>query len=187
EQAHEPRDERDRQRAPPVRIRGIGGTYQRETGSDIWLMAPDGSGAKPLVQSAFDEVQGQVSPDGRWLAYTSLETGQAEVYIRNLTDGNQRWQVSAGGGADPRWRGDSRELFYISADSRLTGVAFTDGRPAPPKPLFAVRLAPPGTPYLSNYDVTRDGQRFLMKVPVHDVTTTPIHVVTNWLATRSGQ
>jgi Tol biopolymer transport system component len=161
-------------------------TFQRETGSDIWLMAPDGSDATPLVQTAFDEVQGQVSPDGRWLAYTSLETGQAEVYIRSLTDPNQRWQVSAGGGADPRWRGDSRELFYISSDSHLTAVAFAGGKPEVPKPLFEVRFAPPGTPYLSNYDVTVDGNRFLLKVPVHDVTSTPIHVVTNWLSARRG-
>ena len=162
-------------------------TYNRETGSDIWLMSPDGSTSTPLVQTAFDEMQGQVSPDGRWLAYTSLESGQPEVHIRSLSDGNQRWQVSAGGGIDPRWRGDSGEVFYISGDSKLTAVSFEEGKPEAPNALFSVRHAPPGNPYLSNYDVTVDGNRFLLKVPVHDVTSTPIHIVTNWMAGKADR
>jgi Tol biopolymer transport system component len=56
-------------------------TFERDTGSDIWLVTPDGSQARPLVQTPFDDMQGQVSPDGRWLAYASLETGQAEAYV----------------------------------------------------------------------------------------------------------
>jgi len=155
-------------------------TFQADTGSDIWLAAPDGSHATPLVQTAFDEMQGQVSPDGRWLGYTSLETGQAEVYIRSLVDTDTRWQVSAGGGVDPRWRGDQRELFYVSADSWLTVVSFANGAPAAPARLFEVHLAPAVLPYMSNYNVAPDGERFLLKVPVHDVTSTPIHILTNW-------
>ena len=151
------------------------------TGSDIWLVSLDGSSPTPLVQTIFDEMQGQVSPDGRWLAYTSLETGQSEVYVRSLSDPTRRWPISAGGGSDPRWRGDGRELFYVSADSSLTSVDFLDGYPAAPRPLFKVHVVPPGKPYLSNYDVTADARRFLVKVPAHDVTSTPIHVVTNWL------
>lgn len=157
-------------------------TYQRGTGSDIWLVMADGSQPVPLVQTAFDEMQGQVSPDGRWLAYTSLETGEAEVYIRSLSNASLRWQVSAAGGTDPRWRGDARELFYISGNSWLTAVEFTNGKPAPPRPLFQARVSPSGNPYLSNYDVTADGRRFLLKVPVQDVTAAPIHVLSNWMA-----
>jgi protease II len=102
-------------------------TYQRDTGADIWMASADGSHVAPLVQTPFDEMQGQVSSDGRWLAYTSHETDQAEVYIRSLSDAGTRWQVSAGGGTDPRWRRDARELFYVSADSWLTSVGFVDG------------------------------------------------------------
>lgn len=160
-------------------------TFAAETGADIWLLTLDGSKSTPLVQTAFDEVQGQMSPDGRWLAYSSLESGRAEVCIRSLADPGRRWQVSAGGGTDPRWRGDTRELFYLSADSWLTAVEFGSA-PAAPRPLFQVRIAPPGSPYLSIYDVTTDGQRFLLKVPVHDVTSAPIHIVTNWRAMRRG-
>jgi dipeptidyl aminopeptidase/acylaminoacyl peptidase len=161
-------------------------TFQQDTGSDIWLVTPDGSQAKALVQTPFDEMQGQVSPDGRWLAYASLETGQAEVYVRSLIDPDTRWQVSAGGGTDPRWRGDARELFYVSADFWLTLVDFANGTPAAPKRLFEVHLAPPAQPYMSNYNVAPDAQRFLLKVPVRDVTSTPIHVLTNWLSAKRG-
>jgi serine/threonine protein kinase len=155
-------------------------TYDSATGGDIWTMKADGTKASPLLNGPFDEMQGQVSPDGQWIAYTSTESGQPEVYVRSLTDAKQRWQVSAGGGYDPRWRGDTAEVFYISASSDLNAVPFADRRPSAPKRLFPVRIAPPGLPYLSNYDVTNDGQRFLIRVPVHDLSSAPIHVVTDW-------
>jgi serine/threonine protein kinase len=160
--------------------RGIVYTDQRETGSDIWLVSPDGTKNTPLVLTPFSEMQGQASPDGEWLAYSSLETGRPEVYVRSFSGTSTRWQVSAGGGIDPRWRRDAQELFYISADSWMMSVSFADGRPAAPKRLFQVHVAPPGDPYLSNYDVTADGERFLVKVPAHDITSTPIHIVANW-------
>jgi WD40 repeat protein len=149
-------------------------------------VTPDGAQAKPLVQTPFDEMQGQVSPDGQWLAYASFETGQAEVYVRSLVDPGSRWQVSAGGGTDPRWRGDGHELFYVSADSWLTLVGFTDGMPSKPKRLFEAHVPPPVQPYMSNYNVSPDAERFLVKVPVHDVASTPIHILTNWTSARHG-
>ena len=161
-------------------------TYVRETGSDIWLVSPDGSDPTPLVRTPFDEVQGQMSRDERWLAYTSLESDRPEVYIRSLSNAGTRWQVSAGGGTDPRWRGDTRELFYASADSWLMSVSFVGARPGTPQRLFPIRVPTPVDPYLSNYNVTSDGQRFLLKVPAHDVTSTPIHVLSNWLHAKRG-
>jgi serine/threonine protein kinase len=161
-------------------------TDQRETGSDIWMVAPDGSKNTPLVLTPFSEMQGQASPDGLWLAYSSLETGRPEVYVRSFGDTAPRWQVSANGGIDPRWRHDAHELFYVSADSWLMSVSFAEGRPAAPQRLFEVHVAPAGDPYLSNYDVTGDGQRFLVKVPAHDITSTPIHIVANWPNAKRG-
>jgi Tol biopolymer transport system component len=161
-------------------------TFQGNTGADIWQVSPDGAQAKPLVQTPFDEMQGQVSPDGQWLAYASFETGQAEVYVRSLVDPASRWQVSAGGGTDPRWRGDGRELFYVSTDSWLTLVGFGDGTPSKPTRLFEVHVAPPVQPYMSNYNVAPDAAHFLVKVPVHDVASTPIHVLTNWPSMKRG-
>jgi len=166
--------------------RNIVYTDQHENGSDIWMVAVDGSQTTPLVRTPFSEVQGQVSPDGRWVAYTSFETERPEVYIRSVSDSGTRWQVSAGGGTDPRWRHDTRELFYISADSWLMSVDFPDADPVAPKRLFQVHIAPPGDPFLSNYDVTADGERFLIKVPTHDVTSTPIHILSNWPNARRG-
>jgi serine/threonine protein kinase len=155
-------------------------TYTRESGGDIWTMNADGSKPQPLLNGPYDEMQGQLSPDGHWLAYTSFESGHPEVYVRNLADAGRRWQMSAGGGADPRWRGDGRELFYISAASQLTAVAFAGTGPGAPKALFPVRVIPPVMPYLSSYDVTADGQRFLFKLPVRDLTSAPLHLLTNW-------
>ncbi len=157
-------------------------TYESATGADIWMVRADGSQASPLLNGPFDEMQGQVAPGGAWIAYTSTETGHPEVYVRSLSDPTLRWQVSAGGGRDPRWRGDAGELFYISADSAVNAVGFSAGGPTAPKRLFPVHVAPPGLPYLSSYDVTRDGQRFLIRVPVHDLSSAPIHVVTDWRA-----
>jgi serine/threonine protein kinase len=161
-------------------------TYSKETGSDIRVLSSGGSSSIALVQTRFDEMQGQLSKDGKWLAYTSLESGEAEVYIRSVTDPSQRWQVSSGGGWDPRWRDDTRELFSISADGFLSVVGFA-GAPSAARKLFAVRTLPPRDPYLSSYDVTADGQRFLVKVPVRDVTSTPLHVLTGWLSARAGR
>jgi len=154
-------------------------TFNRQTGADIWMVTPDGAQRKVLVQTPYDDMQGQVSPDGAWLAYTSLESGQAEVYVRSLVDAGVRWQVSAGG-ADPRWRRDGRELFYTSSDGWLSAVPFSGGAPGTPRHLFVVHVAPTVQPYMSNYNVTPDGQRFLLKVPVRDVSSTPINIVTNW-------
>jgi serine/threonine protein kinase len=158
-------------------------TFNRITGADIWVAAPDGSSQKVLVQTPFDDMQGQVSPDGQWLVYSSLESGQAEVYIQSLVDPDTRWQVSAGG-SDPRWRRDGGELYYVSSDGWLTAVAFAGGVPGAPERLFLMHVAQPVQPYMSNYNVTPDGARFLLKVPVRDVTSTPIHVLTNWRATH---
>jgi serine/threonine protein kinase len=155
-------------------------TFARETGADVWRMNADGSQPQPLLSGPADEAQAQLSPDGQWMAYTSFESGHAEVYVRSVSALDRRWQMSAGGGMDPRWRGDGRELFYISAESKLTAVDFSSRGPAVPRPLFQVRVIPAGQPYMSSYDVTSDGQRFLFKLPVHDLTSAPLQVLTNW-------
>ena len=98
----------------------------------------------------------------------------------------RQWQVSSDGGADPRWRGDGRELFYVSADGWVTAVEFGASGPARPKRLFDAKLGPAANPVLSSYDVTTDGQRFLIKSPLQDVTSAPIHVLANWMTLHRG-
>jgi eukaryotic-like serine/threonine-protein kinase len=163
-----------------------------KTRSDLWALPTDG-GAKPvpIVQTAFDETQGQFSPDTRWVAYTSNESGRDEVYLRPFPDAGGKWQVSAGGGSQPRWRQDGRELFYIAVDAKLMAVpiaaapqerAVTVGTPTP---LFVTRLASGPGISLSGYQsralyaITSDG-RFLMNTTLEADRQSPIILVQNW-------
>src|SRR5262249_32951380 len=90
------------------------------SGQDLWMLPLSGD-RKPLalVQGAYDEMQGRVSPDGHWLAYTSTETGRSEVYVQSFPDPGGKWQISTHGGADPMWSPNGRELFYISPDQQM--------------------------------------------------------------------
>jgi hypothetical protein len=148
-----------------------------KTKDDLWILA--GSGDRkpvPVLQSTFREQYGQFSPDGRWIAYISDESGRDEVYVQSSTDAALRMQVSSGGGWRPRWRGDGRELFYLGG-GKLQSVE-VETSPAPrtgaPKELF---LAPPGVDYV----VRRDGQRFLFAAGVDEAPAPPT-VVLHWNA-----
>src|SRR5262249_2145587 len=87
------------------------GSVSRTTGSDVWCLPLSGEGKPtPLVSTRFEEVDAQISPDGRWFAYSSDESGRAEVYVQSFADASKRYQVSTSGGGRPRWRGDGKEL-----------------------------------------------------------------------------
>jgi Tol biopolymer transport system component len=124
-----------------------------------------GSQPQPYLSSKADEAQAQFSPDGRWVAYASSESGRPEVYVQPFPATGAKWQVSTGGGEQPRWRRDGKEMFYLAADRRLMAVPIRvpgafDAAPA--VPLFETTL---GVGYLGvsqAYDVTRDGQRFVV-------------------------
>ena len=140
---------------------------ENRASADLFFMRLDGKRElQPLLQSAFQEHNGVISPDGRWLAYDSNDSGQAEVYVRpypNVNGGH--WQISTRGGGAPLWAPNGRELFYLDATDHLTRVpvqppangAFNFGS--------ATRLLDtayyPARP-TRNYDISRDGQRFLM-------------------------
>jgi Tol biopolymer transport system component len=153
---------------------------------DLWLLPMAGDRIPaPLLRTEASEYQGQISPDGRWIAYTSDASGQDEVYVRRFpSPGEQAWKVSISGGGDPRWRGDGRELFYIAADRRLmavtvrTAAAFEHDSAVP---LFDTGV-PPGWYEARNlYDVSRDGS-FLFMAPVEDDRSLPLTMVINWTA-----
>ena len=143
-----------------------------------------------LELSKFNEAQGQISPDGRWLAYTSNESGRFEVYVQSFpAPGGGKWQISREGGTHLRWRRDGRELFYIARDGRLMAVPIsgtTALEVGAAIPLFAARVlngAATNVGSRQQYDVARDGQRFLLNVPLDDASTaSPITVVVNWAA-----
>jgi len=136
------------------------------SGQDVGLVPTEGGRAvTAMVRTSFNELNGEVSPDGRWLAYESNESGRAEVYVRSFAEADVggRWQVSPGGGTRPAWRSDGSELFYLSGPGRVMAVrvevggTFSYGN--------AVELF--DGPYVAanfmrTYDVAPDGQRFLM-------------------------
>ena len=137
---------------------------------------------QPLLREAFSEGQSQISPDGRWMAYTSYETGTMEVYVRPFPSGAGKWQISTNGGADPRWRRDGKELFFIAAGGMLTALTVgTDGvfRPGVQTPLFDTRVNHLWDDARNHYDVSRDGRRFLVTRPIEDHGTVPLTVVVN--------
>ncbi len=160
------------------------------TGGDIWMLRLDGGpgpvGAEarkpqPLIRTPFNEYGAVFSPDGRWLAYSSDESGRQEVYVQPFPGPGRKWQISTeGGGGDgipPRWARNGRELFYRNGDKMMvvevsaTPSGFSAGRP---RVLFEGR-------YENIFDVAPDGQRFLMIQPVEpEQPATQINVVLNW-------
>jgi serine/threonine protein kinase/Tol biopolymer transport system component len=164
-----------------------------KTLSDLWALPLSGDATKPfpVLQTSFDETQGQFSPDGRWLTYTSNESGRDEVYVRPFPEAGGKWQVSTSGGSQPRWRPDGQEIFYLASDAKLMAVpvaAATQARTmtvGAPVALFATRLANGAaislTGYASRalYAVGRDG-RFLMNVTIEPDHPSPIVIVQNW-------
>jgi hypothetical protein len=152
------------------------------------LRLTKGRGSDPLITTPFDESNAALSPDGRWLAYQSNESGRAEVYVRPFPEVNTgRWQVSTAGGTQPMWARDGRELFYAAADGRLTAVAvepdattFASGTPASLlEPAYFIAGSGPA------YGVSPDGRRFLMlKEAEAEEGAAPAQlvVVLNWFA-----
>ena len=151
------------------------------------LHALSRSDGKPSVYLAneFDHPQASLSYDGRWLAYTSNESGAYEIIVQSFPDPSKgKWPISTRGGSSPRWRRDGRELFYLDAEQRLIAVAvetaggFVPGRSTP---LFSVPFQILGGAY--TYDVARDGQKFLVSYPPGNSTVdsrVPLTVTTNW-------
>ena len=161
-------------------------------GNDFWKLFISRH-EKPVAwtKSPFDEANAQFSPDGKWLAYTSNESGKYEIFVQAF-QGSGKWTVSTSGGVEPRWRADGKELFYIGSDSGLRAVPIApsaDGRGltvGTPSLLFR---APVYSGFTSNariqYVVTADGQRFLINKATEGSTATPITVVSNWTAALS--
>jgi len=155
--------------------------------SDLWVLPLDGRKPSPFAQSRFMEQDGRFSPDGRWVAYTSDQSGALEVYVRafspDFSGGSASTGgsvlVSRGGGAAPRWRGDGKELFYLAPDGKMMAVeatANTEFKGGTPAPLFQT---PSGT---TVGDVTADGKRFLLVTPLGPSASAPFTVVLNWTA-----
>jgi hypothetical protein len=152
------------------------------TGWDVWIVSvKDGGKAHPFIQTRFNETNPTFSPDARWIAYQSDESGNNEIYVQPIPGPGSKLLASTDGGTEPVWSRDGKELFYRNGD-RMMAIVMT-GEPAlrPSKP--AVLFVKPSwvLPGTRNYDVTRDGRRFLMVVENEQVAAaTHITVVLNW-------
>jgi Tol biopolymer transport system component len=159
-----------------------------KTKDDIWLLPLDGD-HKPILylQTPFNERFAQISPDGRYMAYTSDESGRDQVYVQPVPPSGAKWLVSTGGGTQPRWRRDGLELFYVAADQMLmaapvkTSGNFESGSP---QPLFTA----PGQAARNQidfvYQPSADGKRFLVNVVAggESASAPPLTVWLNWQA-----
>jgi Tol biopolymer transport system component len=153
------------------------------TGYDLWVLRLGDHKAQPFLRTQFNEAAPRFSPDGRWLAYISNESDRYEVYVQPYPGPGGKWQVSTEGGTEPAWNPNEHELFYRSGDKMMavdiaTQPTFTAGKP---RVLFeGPYLGAPGT--TTNYDLSRDGQRFLMvkRSEQAEAAPTQINVVLNW-------
>jgi serine/threonine-protein kinase len=155
-----------------------------EAGSgDIYGIRAGDSTLTPLVTGPAAEIEPTVSPDGRWLAYASNESGQPEVYVRPFPDaGSARWQVSVAGGRDPMWSHSSKELFYWSANNKMMTVGIRPGATfgfEQPRALFATGAYVPGGA-MPTYDVSPDDKRFVMLRETSANERSEFIVVENW-------
>jgi dipeptidyl aminopeptidase/acylaminoacyl peptidase len=154
-----------------------------ENNSDIWALPTDGDDPVALAASSFDETTPTLSPDSRWLAYASDESGTSEVYVTTFPNPARRWQVSSEGGQLPKWRADGRELFFLRPDGTLiaaevegAGDTFSVGET---RALFSW-TQPSG--YGWPFGVTADGQRFLVNRSLSNTEAAPLTIVLNWAA-----
>jgi eukaryotic-like serine/threonine-protein kinase len=151
--------------------------------TDLLLYTPGEKAARPWLATPFTEKQAQFSPNGRWVAYDSDESGRSEVYVRGFAPPGGKWRVSSDGGDSAVWSRDGKELFYVSLDSRLMSVPLGPGPEfggGTPVPLFTI----PGNilhiSVVTQYDVAPDGRRFLMNIDVPSEASRLVTLVTNW-------
>jgi Tol biopolymer transport system component len=169
-----------------------------KTGYDLWAL-PIGAGRVPgrpfiVAQTAFDERDGVLSPNGRWVAYEANESGRSEIYLQRFPDPEGNVRVSAVGGAQARWSRDGRELFYLSLDGVLMAVPVrpeaaqqADAIAGPPVALFPARVGPAlQGAARQRYMVSADGRRFLMNT-VADEAQRPITIMLNWRPERPAE
>ena len=158
--------------------------HDPQTKLDLWSVPLSGGAARPVLKTSFNEVQARISPDGRWLAYASDESGTQDVYVRRYPALDDPRLISTGGGGQPQWRADQRELFYLSDDRSLMAVTVTDADPlsfGAPRRLFRTSSGDGPSSARESYAVRADGRSFLIDAR-RDSGMPPITVMLNWAA-----
>jgi Tol biopolymer transport system component len=158
-------------------------THESPGGYYLELIPTAGGAPVAFEKDRGNQIDGQISPDGKWAAYASDESGTWEIYVTTFPGGAGKWQVSRGGGTEPRWRGDGKEIFYLAPGGMITAVPvstlgeFSTGTPTP---LFQFHgRAPISSTDSFSYDVTKDGKRFLVNRYVKPEKITPLTIVLN--------
>ena len=154
----------------------------QRTAGGILVVPASGDGKPVVFASAATTDEPQMSPDGRWISHFSTISGSAQIYLQPFPGPGERVTVSSGGGVQAKWRGDSKEFFYLTLDGTMMSVEMAPGaRPdvGTPKPLFRTRLSSPNTA-VDQYVVTSDGQRFIVMEPTADAPPESLTIVTNW-------
>jgi len=152
-----------------------------KSSTSLQLVAVDGSGAKAFLSGDANYMNAQFSPDGKWVAYASNETGDWEIYVTTYPKATGKWQVSRGGGMEPRWRGDGKEMFYLGPHREVTAVEVNAGETfsaGTPVKLFSFQArAMISSTDLFTYDVTKDGKRFIVNRYLRPEAVGPLVVV----------
>jgi Tol biopolymer transport system component len=157
-----------------------------QTGRDLFAMSLGDRKVVPVAQTPFDEREAQFSPDGRWIAFVSNESGRPEVYVQPFPGPGKKQSISSNGGGQPRWRRDGTELFYVALDGQLMAVPMNRSARGDaiagdaPVPLFPANVG--GAVQSNNrqqYMVSADGQRFLMNTILEEAAS-PITLLLNW-------
>jgi eukaryotic-like serine/threonine-protein kinase len=153
-------------------------------GTELWVATLPELKARAFVVAPGIIKNAQFSRDGKWVAYASNESGKFEIYVTSFPGAQGKWQVSSAGGTQPRWRGDNKELFYLAPDGKMmavpvsAGANFDAGAPAALFPAHAREFF--ATSEQVSYDVSKDGQRFLINTQVKNADTHPMSVILNW-------
>jgi Tol biopolymer transport system component len=157
-----------------------------KTKFDLWVLPMFGDHKPtPYLQTESNETHARFSPDGRWVAYASDESGRSEVYVQSFPATGGKWQISSGGGDQPQWRRDGKELFFVAADGKLMAAEVNPGastfQAGVPQPLMGLHVPTIGITSIRNYYlVAADGKRFLIVNSMDDAASFPITVILNW-------
>jgi eukaryotic-like serine/threonine-protein kinase len=155
-----------------------------DRGPDMWFLTLPGFKSSLFLKAVSWVRNGRFSPDSKWVAYSSNESGKWEIYVTSFPDARGKWQISSSGGEQPRWRADGKELFFLSSDSKMMVAQISTTPNFDASSPVALFQTTPRQPVSRNdqwvYDVSRDGQRFLVLTQVKQAATAPISVVLNW-------
>ena len=162
------------------------GTVDPKTRWDLWVLSVGDHKWESFLQTPYNESRPMFSPNGRWIVYESDESGRKEIYVQSFPASGAKWQISASGGSQPRWRRDGKELFYLGGGRKVTAVDVNTEAPTfahgTPRALFETSISKGEDRPGNQYVVASDGQRFLVNTVAEGGAYTSINVVLNWTA-----